>query len=141
MYCSRTDTYDGESIFLNSRYQPVSLATLSANLFSLGTLHGGVLHSLVFQSVFSHSHRSSADVKSDLSKTHGSLQQVLSTLHTFGSSLSFRSTSSSNCTGKTDRIIVNSIHMETCYVEREHHGLLKFSMPCRGFSPVCCYGL
>ena len=141
MYCSHTDTYDGESIFLNLRYRPDSLATLSANLSSLGTLHGGALHSLAFQSAFLPFHRSSVDVKSDLLKIRGLRQQVLSILHTCGSSLSFRSTSSSNCTEKTDRIIVNSIHMEICYVERDHHGLLKSSTPCRGYSPVCCYGL
>ena len=133
MYCSHTVTFDGESIYRSLRFRPDLLATLLVNLFSLGTLHGGVLLLPVFQLVSSHSHRSSAVVKSVLSKTHGLRQQVRFILLTFGSYPYSQSTSSLSCTGKIDPIIVNSIRTEIYSVEREHRGLLKSSMPCLGY--------
>ena len=140
-YCSRTVTCAGVNTCPSLPYLQDSLATLLANLSSLGTLHGGALLSPVFLSVFSHSHRSLADVKSDLLKTHGLQRQVQSILPTSGSFRSFRSTSSLNCMARIDQIIVSSIHMATCYVEREHLGLLKFSMQYRGSLQGCCCGL
>ena len=101
---------------------PVSSATSSANPCSPGTPHGGAPLSPVFPLVFSLCLPSSVAVKSVLWKTRGLPQPVPCIWRTSGSSRSFPSTSSWNCTGKTGPISVNWTRTAICCAGRENRG-------------------